>query len=233
MPLPTILEGEPISFDKMPVQENPRAAPLLACASQSEGKYASSPKAAAVMAALPSPVNPSSRPMTPDSLFGEISNAKRVVCPVPDKLIPPIFSRCMNCWRKDHHTNNPSNWSGKCGFEQIRVYWEAEYEEELARQNSRSKAQLTILAASYYQLQASYDDILTRLHQLELENGQLRAANTQLHADNSYLHHRRSLDPHPIMEGVAGGSGFADTRKGVLHRRRMARDTGGSPYLSP
>lgn len=99
MPLPTILEHEPTSLSETTIQENPRASSLLRCARKSEAKFA---KASASMAALPSPITPCSRPLTPDSLFGEITDPQNVACPVPDEAIPPIFIHCMNCWRKDH-----------------------------------------------------------------------------------------------------------------------------------
>lgn len=126
MPLSTILEHEPISFNEMAVQENTQAAPLPGCALESKTRHTFSLKASALMATLPSPINPTSRPMTPDSLFGEISNPQNVACPVPDGPIPPIFLRCRTCWRKDHRksitpilvipsyrqkdTNKSSNW---------------------------------------------------------------------------------------------------------------------------
>lgn len=99
MPLPTIFENEPISFNEMAVQENPQAAQIPACVDESETELA---KASIRMVALPSPINPSSRPMTPDSLFGEISDSKYVAYPVPDEPIPPIFVCCRNCRRNDH-----------------------------------------------------------------------------------------------------------------------------------
>lgn len=101
MPLPTTLENDPILWEEMTVQEKPQVqvATLPACERESETKLA---KAPVLMAALPSPINPSSRPMTPESLFGEISDPKYVTYPVPDEAIPPIFIRCMNCWRNDH-----------------------------------------------------------------------------------------------------------------------------------
>ena len=126
MPLPTILEHELISFNEMAVQEHTQATPWPGCALESKTRHTFSLKAAALMATLPSPINPTSRPMTPDSLFGEISNPQDVACPVPDGRIPPIFLRCRNCWRKDHResitpilvrlsyrqkdTNKSSNW---------------------------------------------------------------------------------------------------------------------------
>ncbi|KAJ5560511.1 hypothetical protein N7513_002910 [Penicillium frequentans] len=187
MLLPTILEHETTSLNEMTAQENPRASSLPKRARNSEAKLA---KASVLMGALPSPIHPCSRPMTPDSLFGEITDPKYVVCPVPDEPIPPIFIHCMNCWRKDHPTE-----SNKCEFQKLRHYWKTEHEEELAKHNSRSKAQLAFLAAGYQQLQANYDTVLAQLEHLEFENSQLRAANIQLHADMSYSHYQRALDP--------------------------------------
>ncbi|KAJ5889315.1 hypothetical protein N7504_010125 [Penicillium tannophilum] len=187
MPLPTILEHEPTSLNETTIQENSRASSLLRRARKSEAKFAN---ASASMAALPSPITPCSRPLTPDSLFGEITDSQNVACPVPDEAIPPIFIHCMNCWRKDHPTE-----SNKCEFQKLRNYWKTEHEEELAKQHRHSKAQLAFLAAGYHQLQANYDTVLAQLEQLEFENSQLRAANIQLHADMAYSHHRRALDP--------------------------------------
>ncbi|KAJ5813464.1 uncharacterized protein N7503_000214 [Penicillium pulvis] len=186
MPLPTILEHEPTSLNEMMVQGNLRASSLPKRARKSEAKLA---KASALMAALPSPIHPCSRPMTPDSLFGEITDPKYAACPVPDEPISPIFIHCMNCWRKDHPTE-----SNKCEFQKLRNYWKSEHEEELAKHNSHSKAQLAFLAAGYHQLQANYATILAHLEYLEFENSQLRAANIQLHADMFYSRPRRALD---------------------------------------
>ncbi|KAJ6003268.1 hypothetical protein N7451_005815 [Penicillium sp. IBT 35674x] len=187
MPLPTIPEHEPISLNEMTIQENPRASSLPRRARESKAKLA---KASAPMTALPSPINSCSRPMTPDSLFGEITDPKNVACPVPDEDMPPIFIHCMNCWRKDHPTE-----SKKCEFQKLRIYWKTEHEEELARQNSHANAQLAFLTAGYCQLHANYDAVLGQLNQLEFENSQLRAANIQLHADIAFSRHRRALNP--------------------------------------
>lgn len=113
MSLPTTLENDPILWEEMTVQEKPQVATLPACERESEATLAKVP---VLMAALLSPINPSSRPMTPESLFGEISDPKHVTYPVLDEAIPPIFIRCMNCWRNDHRKSvahklvRPSNY---------------------------------------------------------------------------------------------------------------------------
>ncbi|KAJ5945905.1 hypothetical protein N7454_002744 [Penicillium verhagenii] len=128
----------------------------------------------------PPQIDPTSRPLTPLSLFGPILNPTSLALPGSDNPVPPIITRCTHCWRRDHATG-----SSECEFQRLRAHWVAEKERAL-KEASRLESRNMTLVANYAQARAAQDELIARLQYLEFEVCLLRSANTQLH-DNVML----------------------------------------------
>ncbi|KAJ5919364.1 hypothetical protein N7466_010307 [Penicillium verhagenii] len=125
----------------------------------------------------PPQIDPTSRPLTPLSLFGPILNPTSLTLPCSDNPVPPIITRCTHCWRRDHATE-----SSECEFQRLRAHWMAE-KERASNEVSRLESRNVTLAANYAQVRAAQDELIARVQYLEYEVGLLRSANTQLHTN--------------------------------------------------